>query len=269
MLRARDFRHSAWSKLGQTNSWSYMVVITLIYELILGACGALSRYVVGGVAMLLLQGPLALGFVLAALDVSRFKQVRIERLFDGFKNFLSAFLLALINAIFIFLWSLLLIIPGIIKAYAYSMSTYILADNPSIGVNEARERSIQMMKGNKWRLFCLHCSFIGWLILCVLTFGILTLWVTPYMQVAVSEFYHDVSGINANGEFSQNTNYGNNGNGNPANGGSAFGTNYNQPEERKEEGGTQSDFHGSDEVDDGMYGYANKPVNLDDLDSKE
>lgn len=261
MLRARDFRQSAWNKLSQTDSWLIMVVITLINSLILGACTALSAVAVGGIALLLLSGPLTLGFVMVALDVSRARQAQIERLFDGFKNFVSAFLLALTNAIFIFLWSLLFIIPGIIKAYAYSMSTYILADNPSIGVNEARERSIEMMKGNKWRLFCLHCSFIGWWILCVLTVGILTLWVTPYMQVAVAEFYHDVSGCNAN--------VANGGNGiNVNNGGSAFGTDYNKSEASEAECGTQTDSDKPAE-DDGMFGYAGKPVNLDDLDSKE
>lgn len=260
MLRARDFRHSAWNKLSQTNSWLYMVLITFVYELILGACTALSAVAVGEIALLLLLGPLTLGFAMVALDVSRGRQARAERLFDGFKNFVSAFLLALTNAIFIILWSLLFIIPGIIKAYAYSMSTYILADNPSIGVNEARERSIRMMQGNKWRLFCLHCSFIGWWILCLLTFGILTLWVTPYMKVAVSEFYHDVSGCNAN--------VANGGNGgNAIGGGSAFGTDYDKPAESKEESGSQTDL--DKPVDDGMFGYADKPVNLDDLDSKE
>lgn len=237
-----------------------MVVITLIYELILGVCSALSAVGVGGIALLLLSGPLMLGFAMVALDVSRARQAQLEKLFDGFKNFLSAFLLALTNAIFVILWSLLFIIPGIIKAYAYSMSTYILADNPSIGVNESRECSIQMMRGNKWRLFCLHCSFIGWLILCVLTCGILTFWVTPYMQVAVAEFYHDVSGSNANVANGGN-------NQNAISGGSAFGKDYDKSTESKEESGSQTDYDKS--VDDGMYGYADKPVNLDDLDSKE
>ena len=259
MLKAKDFRNTAWNKLSQTNSWLNMAVIALIYELIIGACSALSRYVVGGIALLLLQGPLLLGFALAALEVSRARQAKIETLFEGFKNFGSAFLLSLLNSIFIFLWSLLLIIPGIIKALSYSMSTYILADNPTIGVSEARARSIQMMKGNKWRLFCLYFSFIGWMILCVLTFGILTFWVSPYIQVAVSEFYHDVSGCNANGgnaEFTQN-------------GGSVFGANYGSSSENENPDGADTDSDNYDTPDDGMYGYANKPVNLDDLDSKE
>ena len=270
MLKARDFRHSAWNKLSQTNSWMYMVVITLIYEVIMGACAGLSRYYIGEIAMLLLQGPLTLGFVIAALDVSRGRQAKIETLFAGFKNFGKAFLLSLLNGLFIFLWSLLFIIPGIIKTYAYSMSTYILADNPDIDVNEARKRSIQMMKGNKWRLFCLHCSFIGWLILCILTLGILTFWVTPYMQVAVSEFYHDVSGIDANAVNSDQTVN----NGFTPNGGSAFGAEYSQHSENSAQPDAQpaettSDIKPEEEsknVDDGMFGYADKPVNLDDLD---
>ena len=61
-----------------------------------------------------------------------------------------------------------------------------------MGANAARKRSMELMRGNKWRLFCLHCSFIGWLLLCILTLGILTLWIAPYLQTAQAEFYRDL-----------------------------------------------------------------------------
>ena len=77
-------------------------------------------------------------------------------------------------------------------SYAYSMSWFILADDPNIPANEARKRSIEMMRGNKWRLFCLDFSFIGWILLSILTFGILLFWIRPYMQTARAEFYQDL-----------------------------------------------------------------------------
>ena len=90
------------------------------------------------------------------------------------------------------LWSLLFVIPGIIATYSYSMSFYILRDNPDMDANAARKASIEMMKGNKWKLFCLELSFIGWMLLSMLTFGILLLWVGPYMETAKAAFYEEL-----------------------------------------------------------------------------
>ena len=87
------------------------------------------------------------------------------------------------------LWSILFIIPGIIKTFEYAMIPYILADDANISGKEAFKKSKQMMKGNKWRLFKLELSFIGWFILCVLTLGIGTFFLIPYMNAATAEFY--------------------------------------------------------------------------------
>lgn len=84
------------------------------------------------------------------------------------------------------------LIPGIIKAYSYSMSYFVLTDHPELSANEARKRSMQLMRGKKWKLFCLQISFIGWGFLILLTLGILSFWVVPYMQTATAEFYTDL-----------------------------------------------------------------------------
>lgn len=152
MLHAKDYRRQAWEKL--RGKWGTAALATLVQSLILGACAALSYVYVGGVALFLITGPLALGYTVLALHVIRAKEARVENLFSGFRNFGAAFLVNLINGIFIFLWSLLLFIPGIIKTYSYRMSYYVLADNPEISANEARKRSMQIMRGNKWRAFC-------------------------------------------------------------------------------------------------------------------
>lgn len=189
-MNARDYRRAAWEKL--RGKWGTMAIATLIYALILGACGALSLIYIGGFAALFLTGAFMLGLTIMALAAARKQEVRAAQLFDGFKNYGSSLALYLLIAIFTALWMLLYIIPGIVKAYSYSMSWYILADNPQMGANAARKRSMELMQGNKWQLFCLHCSFIGWLLLCILTLGILTLWIAPYLQTAQAEFYRDL-----------------------------------------------------------------------------
>ena len=133
-----------------------------------------------------------LGLAYLALAVLRGGELKVEMLFDGFKNFLPAFLLQLVNSLLVSLWSLLFVVPGIVKAYSYAMSAYILADNPEMSQNECRRESMRMMQGHKWRLFCLQFSFIGWQLLCVLTFGILSFWVGPYINTATAAFYEDL-----------------------------------------------------------------------------
>ena len=91
-----------------------------------------------------------------------------------------------------FLWTLLFVIPGIIKTYEYAIIPYILADDPEISSKDAFKKAKQMMKGNKWRLFKLNFSFIGWGILCVLTLGIGTFFLIPYANAATAEFYAEL-----------------------------------------------------------------------------
>ncbi len=94
--------------------------------------------------------------------------------------------------LFIALWSLLFIIPGIIKAFSYAMTPFILEEHPELSANEAIDHSRAMMKGHKFDLFWLILSFIGWGFLCLFTFGIGYLWLTPYMETSVAAFYEDV-----------------------------------------------------------------------------
>lgn len=189
-MRARDFRARAWNSLA--GKWGTLVVITLLVLVINSVLSGLSFIGIGAIALLLVTGPITLSMNIISLKVIRGYNVEVGDTFLGFKNFTSAFLLSFINEILIALWSLLFIIPGIVKGYAYSMSHYILAENPNMDVNQARLRSIELMDGNKWRLFCLDCSFIGWGILCILTCGILSLWVTPYKQCAYAAFYEEI-----------------------------------------------------------------------------
>ncbi len=149
--------------------------------------------VIGTFAIYALSPPFQLGLSGFALGLARREpQLEVARVFDGFKNYWKALGLFFLMNLYIVLWTLLLIVPGIIAAYSYAMAYYILCDNPEIGVNEAITRSKAMMRGNKWKLFCLSCRFIGWMLLSILTCGIGYLFLMPYIQVSIAHFYDDI-----------------------------------------------------------------------------
>lgn len=187
MMYAKDYRRQAWQSI--SGQWGTMAVIYLLYAVL----SAILTYTFFG--SLLLSGVLMIGFASVTLSLLRTGTTRAEFLFDGFKaNLTNAIVASLLYNIFIALWSLLFVIPGIVKSYSYAMTFYILHDNPNLSANDAITESRRMMNGNKFRLFCLHLSFIGWILLSMLTFGILLLWVIPYMQVAQAAFYQSLKG---------------------------------------------------------------------------
>ena len=145
-------------------------------------------------ASVFLLFPLAIGFLNAfrLLLVGGDNRLTENMFSIAFKNYLHKVWGYLLMYIFIILWSLLFIIPGIVKAFSYAMTPYILEENPELSANDAIDRSRAMMKGHKFDLFYLYLSFIGWAILCVLTLGIGFLWLTPYMSTATAAFYEDV-----------------------------------------------------------------------------
>jgi len=195
-MRAKDFRAQAWSALN--GKWGKVAVVALVYMVATAVVGAIPG--VGTVASLLISGPLTVSFAAIALKVLKNEEFEVANLADGFQNFTNTFLLGFLNSLFIALWSLLFFIPGIIKGISYSMSYYILAENPEMSHSDARRASMEMMEGHKWEYFCLQLSFIGWLILVSITFGILSFWVTPYMQTASAAFYENLK-ANQNASF--------------------------------------------------------------------
>ena len=93
-----------------------------------------------------------------------------------------------------FLWTLLLIVPGIIKSFAYAMTPFILVDHPEYSASEAIKESERLMQGHKFDLFWLYLSFIGWIILSIVTCGIGFFWLMPYLTSAQADFYNDLKG---------------------------------------------------------------------------
>lgn len=141
----------------------------------------------------LLALPLSWGLTVSLLRNHREESVDLENLFDGFRGgrYTRVFCALFLVNLFTFLWTLLLIIPGIMKAFSYALTPYILLDEPELTARQAITRSCEIMQGRRWKLFCLSLSFIGWGILSLLTFGIGFLWLVPYMNASIAAFYED------------------------------------------------------------------------------
>jgi uncharacterized membrane protein len=186
----RDLMSQARQSL--RGKWGVAAIGTLVYALIMGGLNVIP--VAGPIAWLIVGGPLMLGWILFILSISRGAEVRVGRLFDGFSSFGNALVAMLLVSVFTILWLLLLIVPGIIAALRYSMTFFILADNPTMDGLEAIRRSKAMTMGYKYKLFCLGLRFIGWALLGVLSLGIGFFWIAPYMQTSVAKFYDDIKG---------------------------------------------------------------------------
>ena len=173
-----------------SGNWGLAIATFLVYGIIISIFQVIPT--VGSVLALFIAGPMLVGVSMFSLSLSRGESARLEQIFEGFKNYGTVLGAYLLMVLFIFLWMLLLIIPGIIAAIAYSQTFYILAEDDTIGSMDALKKSKEMMDGYKWKYFCLGLRFIGWALLCILTLGIGFLWLSPYIQVSYAKFYEDV-----------------------------------------------------------------------------
>ena len=150
----------------------------------------------GSLLSLLLTGPLTIGlhFFFIRNVQGRIDEISVTTPFtEAFKNYGRKLGGSLWMELFIFLWSLLFVIPGIIKALSYGMTQYILADCPDVKARDALKLSMRMMHGHKGELFVLGLSFIGWILLTVLTLGILEIFYTgPYMYSTFAQYYLEI-----------------------------------------------------------------------------
>lgn len=152
-----------------------------------------SVFVLLGIVRFIIGGAVTLGYAKFNTNLIYGRQIELADLFSEFRRLLDGFLMQLLRWIFIFLWSLLLIIPGIVAMYSYSMTPYVMNDHPELNSLDAITYSKNLMRGHRWRLFCLHVSFIGWGILCAFSFGIGYLWLIPYAEAANAAFYREIS----------------------------------------------------------------------------
>lgn len=187
MKNNSDLRTEARAVLSE--NWLMGAVAALLFSAICGGMAAIPF--VGGVAFLFVM-PVTYGFSITMLHLYRQKQIDLGLLFEGFSDYGRILGTKILQIIYQFLWTLLLIIPGIIKFYSYAMVDYILKDEPEIRNNAAIEKSMAMMDGHKMKLFLLHLSFIGWAILCVFTLGIGYFFLQAYMGASNAAFYEDL-----------------------------------------------------------------------------
>ena len=174
--------------------WWLAVGVTLVTQLIMQFVGGVIPFV-GMIAIIIVAGPFNLGLAMFFLSVVRRQQPSFGMMFEGFRNFGTSLAASLLMSLFVLGWLLLLIIPGYIALISYSMTYFIIADNPDIGPLEAIRTSKAMMRGKKWKYFCLMCRFIVWGLLCLLTCGIGFLWLQPYMMASSAEFYDDLKKV--------------------------------------------------------------------------
>lgn len=200
------------------------LVVTMLVIIGISLLWSLAIFVIGG--------PISLGYIKFNLGLVDGENVQFKDLFSQFSRFGEGFLVQLLRSLFIWLWTMAFVLPltilaiiigvavaasgaseeaiGIVvvciavlgtipasifvamKQYSYAMAPYILYENPGMGANQAIKASKELMNGNKWRLFCLAFSFIGWSFLCIFTCGIGILWLKPYEEAAFAAFYREI-----------------------------------------------------------------------------
>ena len=192
MLQNYQLRYNARQQLGGgifKSAWLNMLCVCAVSSVVSAACALTG---IGALIVFLVTGALQYGVARVTTNCVKGENWGIGQVFCAFSNnFLKTFLLHLVQSIFIFLWTLLFIVPGIVKSYSYALVYYLQQEpenihrEPTDLITESRE----WMNGHKWQLFCLDLSFIGWYILGALCFGIGTFFVVPYHQQARANFY--------------------------------------------------------------------------------
>jgi uncharacterized membrane protein len=141
---------------------------------------------------LILGGVVQLGYARFLLNQHDGREHTVKDLFSQFDRFSVGFLQLFLRELFVALWCILLVVPGIIKSFSYAMTPFILAEHPELTAKQAIRRSMEMMDGHKGQLFVLGLTFIGWEILNGLTLGIGSLWLNPYKNAAYAVFYRQL-----------------------------------------------------------------------------
>jgi uncharacterized membrane protein len=178
------------------NLWAIVAILIVVYV----AQMALSyaTFWAGGIGSLLISGSVSISVAMIFLKLlKKHKKPQVEDVLLGFKNgnFGRGFIGYLRMTVFTMLWSLLFIIPGLIKSFSYSQMFYLMADDPKLEPSEAQARSMEIMDGHKMELFKLYLSFIPWLLLVGITLGIALIYVLPYMSATFATYYNYVKKV--------------------------------------------------------------------------
>jgi uncharacterized membrane protein len=145
---------------------------------------------------IIIGGAVQIGYAQYLLKQYNKANFEFRDLFSQFDRIWQGFLQSFLRSLYVILWSLLFLIPGIIKSYAYAMTPFIMAENPDMAASEAIAASAELMKGHKLDLFFLSLTFLGWTLLNLLTLGIGSLFLNPYINAAHAAFYKDITRTN-------------------------------------------------------------------------
>ena len=192
-FRPTSFRNKAWEAL--RGKWGMAAVACLIYMAISTVGAGISSIIpfAGPLAIsLLVIYPVSMGFMFMLLDLSNGKEVDIKTMFEAFSDYGRYLLGGVLVYVYTILWSLLFLIPGIIKGISYSQTFFLMRENPELSGEQAIQLSMKMMQGHKMEYFLLQLSFIGWILLGCITLCIGLLWVQPYITTANAEFYKEL-----------------------------------------------------------------------------
>ena len=193
MTKNKVLKQQAKAQLGNcifAKNWLLMVVVGIIVVAASSIATTITGFI-GGIGGIIIAGAVTYGLARITTNLAKgAEKVNFKDLLAGFTDgFFKIFLLEFMAGIFVMLWSLLFLIPGIVKTYSYAMAPYIMQDDPSKGWNQCITESRQMMKGHKAQLFWLDISFIGWDIVCLFTFGLGGWFLNPYKRQARANFY--------------------------------------------------------------------------------
>lgn len=187
MRKSKENKQIALQSL--KGNWGVAIVTVLLFSVALAVLSMVPF------ATIILIGVLSVGLCHFFINLIRKEKAEFSNLAYCFKGeyFMQPMFAGILVNLYTILWSMLLVIPGIIKSYSYSMTYFILRENPTMSANEAITRSREIMNGNKWKLFCLHFSFIGWYILSAFTLGIGLLFLAPYVKASEAAFYDSIN----------------------------------------------------------------------------
>lgn len=164
-------------------NWVHAAIASLVFLVIIGVASSTS------VLELVVTGPLSFGFYLFIGCLVDTKQNNLNLLFKGFERFVDTLVAGLLISLAVGIGLVLLIVPGIIMACGFSMTYYIMVDDPRVSGTEALNQSWNMMRGQKWNFFCLQLRFIGWILLSIITCGIGFVFLNPYIVATNLNFY--------------------------------------------------------------------------------
>ena len=146
----------------------------------------------GNIIVSAILAPISISLTLMYLGMIKGENPNISDMFAGFSFWIKTIIFMFLHSFLLVLWYMLFIVPGIIKGYSYAMAPYIFAENPDKEAMECITESRKMMKGYKLDLFALQLSFLGWIIVGILTLGIGFIWITPYMRATTANFYNEL-----------------------------------------------------------------------------